>query len=298
MQNEEDRGQQVDEQHDGLSIGELARRAGVPAPTLRSWEGRYGFPRPRRLAGGHRRYDAADVALIEDVLRLRAAGIGLQAAISQATVRTGEIELSVFAGLRRQHPDLVPQVLRKTTLLALTRAMEDECCARAERAALFGAFQDQRYYSRSEERWNELARTARVVVVFANFGGPAKVGQPGRPGRSPVKVSLPADAPLRREWLVVCEARDYPACVSGWEFPGQDRAADPVRRFEVIWSVDPQVVRNAATICAQLAESLSPGLDLLARLPSDPPPPASPDLHRAVGLLNRMTGYLEEATRV
>jgi hypothetical protein len=133
--------------------------------------------------------------------------------------------------------------------------------------------------------------------VFADFGGPERVGQPGPPGRSPVKVSLPADAPLRREWLLVCEARDYPACVSGWEFPGQDRAADPVRRFEVIWSVDPQVVRNAAIICAQLAESLSPGLDLLARLPSNPPSPASPDLHRAVGLLNRMTGYLEGASR-
>ena len=28
---------------DGLSIGELARRTQVPAPTLRSWEDRYGF---------------------------------------------------------------------------------------------------------------------------------------------------------------------------------------------------------------------------------------------------------------
>jgi hypothetical protein len=81
--------------------------------------------------------------------------------------------------------------------------------------------------------------------------------------------------------------------VSGWEFPGQQGATDASRRFEVIWSVDPQAVRNAATICAQLAESLSPGLDLLA----NPPSPASGDLHRAVGLLNRMTGYLERATR-
>jgi hypothetical protein len=39
--------------------------------------------------------------------------MSLQAAISQATARTGEIERSVFAGLRRQHPDLVPQVLAK-----------------------------------------------------------------------------------------------------------------------------------------------------------------------------------------
>lgn len=57
---------------DGLSIGELAKRTGVPAPTLRSWEDRCGFPRPRRLAGGHRRYDEGDIALIEAaVVRLR-----------------------------------------------------------------------------------------------------------------------------------------------------------------------------------------------------------------------------------
>jgi hypothetical protein len=85
--------------------------------------------------------------------------------------------------------------------------------------------------------------------------------------------------------------------VSGWEFPGQQGATAASRRSEVIWSVDPQVVRNAATICAQLADSWSPGLDLQATLPSDPPAPASADLQRAASLLNRMTGYIEAATR-
>ena len=272
---------------DGLSIGELARRTDVPVPTLRSWEDRYGFPRPRRLASGHRRYDPAEAALIEPVQLFRAAGIGLQAAISQATAQAAETEPSVFAGLRRRHPDLVPQVLHKATLLALTRAIEDECCARAGQAALFACFQQERFYRQSEQRWRELARTARVVV-FADFGRPS-----GAAG-SPVKVPLPADAPLRREWTLVCEACDYPACVTGWEFPGQAGVRDAGRRFEVLWSVDPQVVRDAAAISARLARSLAPGLGaFLGDLPLDPPPPASPDLRRAIGLLTRMIGYLE-----
>ena len=105
-----------------------------------------------------------------------------------------------------------------------------------------------------------------------------------------------ADAPARREWTLVCDSRDYPACVTGWEFPGQPQAADANRRFEVIWSVDPQVVRDAAAICAQLARSARPGLGpLLDALPSEPPAPASADLRRAAGLLTRMTGYLEKA---
>lgn len=183
-----------DPQGDGLSIGELASRTDVPAPTLRSWESRYGFPRPRRLAGGHRRYDPGDIALIEDVLRLRASGMSLPTAISQVTTHPRQAERSVFAGLRRRHPSLAPQVLRKATLLALTRAIEDECCARAEYAALFASFQSERNYRQSQRRWNELARTAQVVVVFADFGDPATTDA------SPVKIPLPAGAPLRREW--------------------------------------------------------------------------------------------------
>jgi DICT domain-containing protein len=275
---------------DGLSIGELARRTDVPVPTLRSWESRYGFPRPHRAASGHRRYSPNDIDLIEAVMRLRSSGISLQAAISQATSAATEAEPSVFAGLRRRNPELIPQVLRKITLLALTRAVEDECCARAEQPVLFASFQRECFFRRSESRWKELARTSRLAVVFADFGS---ADRPPRTG-TPIRVPLPADAPARREWTLVCDSPAYPACVSGWEFPGQPESADAGRRFEVIWSVDPQVVRSAATICAQLARSAHPGLGpLLGALASDPPSPASADLRRASGLLSRMTGYLE-----
>lgn len=277
---------------DGLSIGELARRTGTPAATLRSWESRYGFPRPYRAPGGRRRYSRSDIDLIEVVMRLRSSGISLQAAISQATSAAAEAESSIFAGLRRRHPELIPQVLRKVTLLALTRAVEDECCARADRAVLFASFQHERFFRRSESRWKELARTSRLAVVFADFSGPDLAPQPG----TPIRVPLPADAPARREWTLVCDSPDYPACVSGWEFPGQPEGSDAGRRFEVVWSVDPQVARNAAVICAQLARSAHPGLGhLLGALPSEPPSPASADLRRAAGLLSRMTGYLEAA---
>ena len=284
------------EPQDGLSIGELARRTEVPAATLRSWEDRYGFPRPHRLAGGHRRYDHGDIGLIEAVVRLRAAGMSLHTAIAQATSAAAQPEPSVFAGLRRRHAGLVPQVLRKVTLLALTRAIEDECCARAERPVLFAAFQRQRFFLQSQPRWDELARTARAVIVFADFSEPAGAGGPPRGSAAPIQVPLAADAPARREWILVCDSPDYPACVTGWEFPGQPEAADASRRFEVTWSVDPQVVTDAAAICAQLARSARPGLGpLLDALPSEPPAPASADLRRATGLLTRMTSYLEKA---
>jgi DNA-binding transcriptional MerR regulator len=277
----------VTEPGDGLTIGDLAERTGVPAATLRSWETRYGFPRPRRMATGHRRYTQRDVVLVEEILRQRAAGLSLPAAVAQAGAGDPAADPSVFAALRSRHPGLQPQVMRKATLLALTRAIEDEYCARAEHAMLFASFQEQRYFRRSEARFNDLARTADSVTVFADFDTPTGGG--GKPWQVPV----PAGAPLRREWMVVCDARDYPACVAGWELPGQNRASDADRRFEALWTLDPRPVRDAARACARLAESFSPGLNLLSQLPSEPAPPVSADLQRATGLLTRMTAYLD-----
>jgi DICT domain-containing protein len=283
---------------DDLTVAELSARTGVPAATLRSWETRYGFPRPRRQAaqaaqaGGHRRYRDRDVALIEQVLRLRAAGVGLPEAIAQVIADAVPLEPSVFAGLRRRHPDLQPQVLRKSTVLALSRAIEDECGARAARPLLFGAFQHEAHFRRSAARWRDLARTARLTVVFAESDGAGSSAPELEPG-SLIRLPLPADAPLRREWTLVCESSQYPACLSGWELPGQHDVPDASRRFEVVWTLDPAAVRDAALICALLAEHLSPGLRLTRLLPPGTPPLASPDLRRATGLLSRMTGYLE-----
>jgi MerR family transcriptional regulator, light-induced transcriptional regulator len=272
---------------DGLTIGELAERTGLRPSTLRSWESRYGFPRPQRMAAGHRRYDERDIGLVEEVLRQRAVGLSLPAAIAQAAAGPPAEDQSVFAVLRRRHPELQPQVLRKAGLLALTRAIEDEYCARSERALLFASFERERFYRQSENRWNELARTAEAVVVFADFA------EAGGAAGAPVRVPVPAGAPLGREWVLVCQARGYPACLAGWEFPGQAAASDADRRFEVLWTLDPRPVREAAVTCARLAEAFSPGLSLLDRLPADPAPPISADLRRATGLLTRMAAYLE-----
>ena len=44
-----------------LTATEVAASIGVPAPTIRSWERRYGWPEPTRTQGGHRRYSQAEV---------------------------------------------------------------------------------------------------------------------------------------------------------------------------------------------------------------------------------------------
>ncbi|GAA2206768.1 MerR family transcriptional regulator [Nonomuraea monospora] len=65
----------VSEEDAGYGIGAVSRRLGVPAPTLRTWNLRYGLGPSRRSAGGHRRYDAADLRRLAEMKRLIAAGL-------------------------------------------------------------------------------------------------------------------------------------------------------------------------------------------------------------------------------
>jgi MerR family transcriptional regulator, light-induced transcriptional regulator len=51
------------------TVNEVEERTGVPAPTLRQWERRYGVPKPERSPAGYRLYSDAD---INDIRALKA----------------------------------------------------------------------------------------------------------------------------------------------------------------------------------------------------------------------------------
>ncbi|WP_433304424.1 MerR family transcriptional regulator [Actinoplanes sp. CA-030573] len=60
-----------------LSVGELAKRSGVPATTLRYYDA-IGLLVPQRLANGHRRYPQAAVGRLELVRACRSLGLSLE----------------------------------------------------------------------------------------------------------------------------------------------------------------------------------------------------------------------------
>lgn len=47
-----------------LAISSVSSLLGIPIPTIRSWERRYGYPTPHRTDGRHRRYSTAEVDLL------------------------------------------------------------------------------------------------------------------------------------------------------------------------------------------------------------------------------------------
>lgn len=276
-----------------LSIGDLADRTGLSPAVLRMWESRHGFPVAHRLASGHRRYTTADVDLVSQVVRRKDAGIRLEIAIAEAAASRAPDSPSIFADLRRRHPNLAVNRLRKSTLIALSWAIEDECCAVADRPVLFGAFQRGDSYAPAAARWTELARVARSTIVFAD-DWPDDAAADG-----PVRATLDPDAPMRREWAVICDAADTTACLSAWELPGQTDIPDRDRLFEAVWTVDPTAVRDAARVAASVAASagVAAAQPLLYQL-AEPVPPRLMRPESVTALFNRVVAYVDRVTAV
>jgi MerR family transcriptional regulator, light-induced transcriptional regulator len=251
------------------------------------WENRHGFPDPSRLPGGHRRYSTRDVEQVREVVRLRGQGLSLSAAIERVRARDRAPAGSVFAGLRRRRPDVAPTVLPKSSVLALTRAIEDEYCALAADGMLVGCFQRERFYRQAQRRWRELARTATLAVALADFPRRAE------PANGPAEVPIDRRHPLSREWAVLVSADGITACLAAWEQPAEEAVADAQRRFEVLWSFDPAVVSDALAVAAELLFGLDPivaaRLDAARdRAGADP----GPALRYGGALTQRMIGYL------
>ena len=271
-----------------LTIGELARRTGTTPEVLRMWETRHAFPQPVRLPSGHRRYAESEVGAVSRVLRLRDAGLKLDQAIAQVLrADTTVTASSVYASLRYHHPRLPSYTLTKRTLLALSWAIEDESVALARRPLLMGAFQAGKYFRRSAERWKELSRVAQATYVFADF---AETDE----STSPILVAVPPDSPMLREWIVVCDGDGLTAVLVAWEIPGQDRVPDFDRLYEAVWSLEPEVVRDASLTSLSLAaEAGSTRAAAQAAQLAGTPLPASTSQPVATAVFNRMVAYTD-----
>ncbi|MFF5113313.1 MerR family transcriptional regulator [Streptosporangium sp. NPDC000509] len=119
-------------------IGAVARRLGVPAPTLRTWNLRYGVGPSRRSPGGHRRYDARDLWRLEEMNRLIRSGVPASDAarevlkietvppppVERESGRPAREKISPFTATR---PPGVPTVamLKRATMTLDSRAVQE-----------------------------------------------------------------------------------------------------------------------------------------------------------------------------
>jgi DNA-binding transcriptional MerR regulator len=68
---------------DYFPISRIAKLTGIAPVTLRAWERRYGLPKPRRTASGHRVYSTEEVELIQRVTALMEQGYTVSRAMER-----------------------------------------------------------------------------------------------------------------------------------------------------------------------------------------------------------------------
>ena len=276
----------------GLAIKEVAERTGIAAATIRIWEQRYGFPEPARTGSGYRVYTDVDVDVLKRVSVLRQGGLSVPAALERAReVGGGSDRPSIFGAIASSEDAPASRPLRKQTLQAISRGIEDETLARAAAPVVVGAFQSAPNYEAVAHRYERLARNADACVVFADFG--AVRARTRRPTEIPI---APEDA-LGNEWAVVVDAPGFAACLLAWETPESQRdegLADRERRFESLWTLDPRVVRRAALVGAGLAGRADAALGRrLEGLLQDRPLAFEAPAPGLTSLTNRIVGYLD-----
>ena len=275
----------------GFGISDVAEQTGLAAGTIRVWEQRYGFPEPARTPSGYRVYQAEDVEILRRVVAYRDRGLSVPAALERARAAAGSTDRPSLYGAIVAAGELRPQRLRKKTLFAISRAIEDETLARAAGPIVIGAFQDERNYRAVEHRYRRLAHVADACVAFGGFeevsGGNGE----------PVLLPVDSDDALGAEWAVIVDAPGYAACLLAWETPESQRDRDLPQRercFEALWTLEPSTVRRAALVGSSLARRSAPEVgarleELLENRPLAVESPA-PGL---TALANRIVGYLD-----
>src|SRR3954454_24570522 len=151
-----------------LAIKDVAERTGIAAGTIRMWEQRYGFPEPQRLPSGYRRYTPEDVDTLRRVQAYRGRGLSVSAAIDRAREAGGPSDRpSLYAAVAATEHGARPQVLRRSTLEALSRAIEHETLALAAAPILVRAFQPGGSHLRRRVPARALLPRRRAAVAAA-----------------------------------------------------------------------------------------------------------------------------------
>jgi DICT domain-containing protein/signal transduction histidine kinase len=178
------------------------------------------------------------------------------------------LNTSILEDLLAALPHLKPQIYFKSSLVALSHAMEDQILASSsdDMPLAIATFQSERFYRLEAGRYARIARLTPQVYVLS---APETEFQSGTRGYE--TIAFDPSEPLSREWnlvvlserygsCLVCEERTHMPTASAPLLANASPDADPVRRFEGIWTFDRDVVVRAADLLLQRIETYRPEL--------------------------------------
>lgn len=161
------------------------------------------------------------------------------------------ITTSVLEELLQALPQLRPQLYFKSSLTALSHAMEDRVLAGDEAPLVIANFQRERFYRMETRRYLRISQVTPQVYVLAA----PETDFTNHSGVYETIAFAPEDA-LSQEWHLVVLGQTYGICLMCRErlamegetqgLRGMPIDLDSSRRFEGIWSFERQVSVRAA----------------------------------------------------
>ncbi len=173
---------------------------------------------------------------------------------------------SLLSDLLEVLPHLRPQLYFKSSLVALSHAIEDQVLQGQGSPWVFANFQKERYYRQEARRYRRISAVAQDVFVLAT--PETDFAQTDLPYHT---IPLDPADPLAQEWHVIVIDAHYTTCLVCRErtrvkrnpsWGGSDM--DTARQFDGIWSFDRLITTQAAL--ALLPKILNYRPDLTSRL--------------------------------
>jgi DICT domain-containing protein/signal transduction histidine kinase len=167
---------------------------------------------------------------------------------------------SILEALLQILPNLRSQLYFKSSLTALSHAMEDQILAGITQPLIIASFQQERFYRQEAHRYQRLAEITPQVYVLA---APETDFQ-NASGEYETIAFEPTDE-LSQEWHLVVIGPQYSTCLicrerSALSEEATGLPADPIRRFEGVWTFDRQVSQTAAGLLLDRVLSYRPEL--------------------------------------
>ncbi|MFN5515260.1 MAG: DICT sensory domain-containing protein [Cyanobacteriota bacterium] len=164
---------------------------------------------------------------------------------------------SVLSELLRAFPEGRPQLYFKSSLTALSHAMEDQVLADHQNPLIIASFQRERFYRQEAHRYRRIADRSQQVYVLAAPETDFK----NNSDRYETIAFDPQDA-LSQEWHLVVIGKQYASCLICRERPtSAGDAIDNNRRFEGIWTFERSMSQKAADILLNRILAYRPELD-------------------------------------
>ncbi|MEG4631369.1 DICT sensory domain-containing protein [Microcoleus sp. AR_TQ3_B6] len=161
------------------------------------------------------------------------------------------VPISLLAELLQALPQLRAQIYFKSSMTALSHAMEDLVLAGSDEPLVIASFQRERFYRQEAHRYRRIASRSSQVYVLAAPETEFKNGS-----ECHETVAFAPEDGLSKEWHLVVLGQEYSTCLICQEkivpLENQDDRGplvmDQSRRFEGIWTFDREVSCKAAAL--------------------------------------------------